>query len=165
MSFNPLKYQFKRFKINYNHSVFASITTIPLVISAKPCNQGQLEIIGIDLYIYRGPQIYSEFCQFMSYKHNNLMAMRQSWWDDQSTPSVAAEKQFLQQTLSEKGVYATPSLDDVKYFFFSLPSIIIVKGYALGFTNQLVKDMINQHIEINRHTLSARNQIKIQFRM
>ncbi|MCU4415801.1 hypothetical protein [Acinetobacter bereziniae] len=101
----------------------------------------------------------------MSYKHNNLMAMRQSWWNDESTATVKAEKQFFQQTLSEKGVYEAPSLEDVKYFFFSLPSIIIVKGYALGFTNQQVKDMISQHIEVNRQTLSARNEIKIQFRM
>lgn len=93
------------------------------------------------------------------------MAMRQSWWNDESTASVKAEKQFMQQTLSENGVYESPSLDDVKYFFFSLPSIIIVKGYALGFTNQLVKDMISQHIEVNRLSLSARNEIKIQFRM
>ena len=101
----------------------------------------------------------------MSYKHNNLMAMRQSWWNDESTATVKAEKHFFQQTLREKGVYETPSLEDVKYFFFSLPSIIIVKGYALGFTNQQVKDMISQHIEVNRQTLSARNEIKIQFRM
>jgi hypothetical protein len=33
------------------------------------------------------------------------MAMRQSWWNDESTATVKAEKQFFQQTLSEKGVY------------------------------------------------------------
>ena len=46
--------------------------------------------------------------------------MRQSWWNDESTPNVKIEKQFFQQTLSEQGVYEAPSLDDVKYFFFSL---------------------------------------------
>ena len=55
--------------------------------------------------------------------------MRQSWWNDESNPSVKIEKQFFQNTLNELGVYEAASLDDVKYFFFSLPSIIIVKGY------------------------------------
>lgn len=37
----------------------------------------------------------------MSYKHNNLMAMRQSYWDDESSSTVQAEKQFLRDTLVE----------------------------------------------------------------
>lgn len=101
----------------------------------------------------------------MSYKHNNLLAMRQSWWNDESNPSVQIEKQFFQNTLNELGVYETPSLDDVKYFFFSLPSIIIVKGYSLGFTNRSVKDMITHHIETNKQSLMLRKEIKIQYRM
>jgi len=101
----------------------------------------------------------------MSYKHNNLMAMRQTWWNDEFSPAVQAEKQFFYSILTKQGIYEAPSLDDVKYFFFGLPSIIIVKGYALGFTNQQVQDMIHQHIQSNKHTLSARKEIKIQFRM
>ncbi|MFW2076499.1 hypothetical protein ACG94X_02035 [Acinetobacter sp. ULE_I010] len=101
----------------------------------------------------------------MSYKHNNLMAMRQSWWDDEVNSSVKVEKQFFQLTLTEQGIYDDVTVDDVKYFFFSLPSIIIVKGYALGFTNQQVKNMISQHIQTNRQMLKDRENIKIQFTM
>ncbi|MEG0482616.1 MAG: hypothetical protein RR575_15945 [Acinetobacter sp.] len=101
----------------------------------------------------------------MSYKHNNLLAMRQSWWDDVSNPSVQTEKQFFQNTLTTLGVYEAASLDDVKYFFFSLPSIIIVKGYSLGFTNRSVQDMITHHIETNKQSLMLRKEIKIQYRM
>lgn len=101
----------------------------------------------------------------MSYKHNNLMAMRRSWWDDEVNSSVKVEKQFFQLTLTEQGIYDDVTVDDVKYFFFSLPSIIIVKGYALGFTNQQVKNMISQHIQTNRQMLKDRENIKIQFTM
>ena len=101
----------------------------------------------------------------MSYKHNNLMAMRQSWWDDEVNSSVKVEKQFFQLTLTEQGIYDDVTVDDVKYFFFSLPSIIIVKGYALGFTNQQVKNMISQHIQTNSQMLKDRENIKIQFTM
>ena len=93
------------------------------------------------------------------------MAMRQSWWDDEVNSSVKVEKQFFQLTLTEQGIYDDVTVDDVKYFFFSLPSIIIVKGYALGFTNQQVKNMISQHIQTNRQMLKDRENIKIQFTM
>lgn len=91
--------------------------------------------------------------------------MRQSWWDDEVNSSVKVEKQFFQLTLTEQGIYDDVTVDDVKYFFFSLPSIIIVKGYALGFTNQQVKNMISQHIQTNRQMLKDRENIKIQFTM
>lgn len=100
----------------------------------------------------------------MSYKHNNLMAMRQSWWDDSTSLSIT-EKQFFKQTLIDQGVYKAPTLEDVKFFFFSLPSIIIVKGYALGFTNENVLDMITQYIVLNKESLSNKIETKIQFRM
>lgn len=91
--------------------------------------------------------------------------MRQSWWDDEVNSSVKVEKQFFQLTLTEQGIYDDVTVDDVKYFFFSLPSIIIVKGYAFGFTNQQVKNMISQHIQTNRQMLKDRKNIKIQFTM
>ena len=91
--------------------------------------------------------------------------MRRSWWDDEVNSSVKVEKQFFQLTLTEQGIYDDVTVDDVKYFFFSLPSIIIVKGYALGFTNQQVKNMISQHIQTNRQMLKDRENIKIQFTM
>ena len=62
----------------------------------------------------------------MSYKHNNLMAMRHNYWDDESSPTVQEEKIFLRNTLIEEGIFKNATLDDTKYFFFTLPSIIIV---------------------------------------
>lgn len=93
------------------------------------------------------------------------MAMRVRYWDDLETNTVQVEKQFLQQLLIEQGVFQTPTLEDVKYFFFSLPSIIIVKGYALGFTNNDIKAMISQYIQENKSSLMQREALKIQYRM
>ncbi|RYL26629.1 hypothetical protein [Acinetobacter piscicola] len=101
----------------------------------------------------------------MSYKHNNLMAMRVRYWEDSETDTVKIEKQFLKQMLIEHGVFQAPTLEDVKYFFFSLPSIIIVKGYALGFTNGDIKNMISQYIQENKNSLMQHETLKIQYRM
>lgn len=101
----------------------------------------------------------------MSYKHNNLMAMRLSYWNDNTSPQVESEKQFFQNILNEHGIFQSASLEDAKYFFFSLPSIIIVKGYALGFSNHSVKNMINEYIRQNKKSLSERVNLKIQYRM
>ncbi len=101
----------------------------------------------------------------MSYKHNNLMAMRTNYWNDTQNPDVLIEKEFLQITLSEQNIYAEPSLDDAKYLFFNLPSIIIVKGYALGFMNNSVKSMIHEFIETHKVELQNKAEIKIKYRM
>ena len=93
------------------------------------------------------------------------MAMRQNYWNDTDSAQVANEKQFFQQTLIEHQIYTTPSEDDAKYLFFSLPSIIIVKGYALGFKLDSVQAMIFKHIQDNRSILKQKSDIKIQFRM
>ncbi len=45
----------------------------------------------------------------MSYKHNNLMAMRHRFWDE-SSDHVLNEKQFLQQTLIEQGIFNNATL-------------------------------------------------------
>ncbi|MCU4389194.1 hypothetical protein KTH73_00500 [Acinetobacter courvalinii] len=101
----------------------------------------------------------------MSYKHNNLMAMRQNYWDDESSSTVQAEKQFLQDLLIEEGVFKEATPDDTKYFFFTLPSIIIVKAYALGFHNSQVKRMLVKHIHTHRAALMKRATLKIQFKI
>ncbi|EPR82691.1 hypothetical protein L289_2785 [Acinetobacter gerneri DSM 14967 = CIP 107464 = MTCC 9824] len=93
------------------------------------------------------------------------MAMRQNYWNDSASSSVQQEKQFFQKILSEHGIYPKANLDDAKYFFFSLPSIIIVKGYALGFLDQTVKLMMSEFIEANKSALIQREQMKIQYRM
>ena len=93
------------------------------------------------------------------------MAMRQNYWNDTDSAQVANEKQFFQQTLIEQQIYTAPSEDDAKYLFFSLPSIIIVKGYALGFKHDSVQAMIFKHIQDNRSILKQKSDIKIQFRM
>lgn len=101
----------------------------------------------------------------MSYKHNNLMAMRKNYWDDEHSEQVQSEKQYFQQMLSEYQVFEQATLDDAKYVFFALPSIIIVKGYALGFMSTLVKTMILEFILTNKTQLSTRQVMKIQFRV
>ncbi|EPL1430363.1 hypothetical protein K3T19_001475 [Acinetobacter baumannii] len=100
----------------------------------------------------------------MSYKHNNLMAMRHRFWDE-SSDHVLNEKHFLQQTLIEQGIFNNATFDDVKYFFYTLPSIVIVKAHALGFMHDSVKQMVIQHIQANRMHLMQKAELKIQFKM
>lgn len=101
----------------------------------------------------------------MSYKHNNLIAMRENYWNDEQSQDVQREKLFLRETLLKNGVFQDPSLDDVKYVFFALPSIVIVKGYALGFQHNQIKTMIEQFIEENKTCLAQRQPVKIKFRL
>lgn len=93
------------------------------------------------------------------------MAMRKNYWDDEQSEQVQSEKQYFQQMLSEYQVFEQATLDDAKYVFFALPSIIIVKGYALGFMSTLVKTMILEFILTNKTQLSTRQVMKIQFRV
>ena len=101
----------------------------------------------------------------MSYKHNNLMAMRHNYWDDESSPTVQEEKIFLRNTLIEEGIFKNATLDDTRYFFFTLPSIIIVKAHALGFDHSHVKCMLIKHIHTNRAALMRKSSLKIQFKI
>ncbi|MPW44665.1 hypothetical protein D7V21_15045 [Acinetobacter guerrae] len=101
----------------------------------------------------------------MSYKHNNLFAMRETYWNDADSHHVQAEKQYFCDMLNQYGVFENASFEDAKYFFFTLPSIIIVKGYALGFMHKSVQAMIDQHIQGHVNQLKMRESLKIQFRM
>lgn len=101
----------------------------------------------------------------MSYKHNNLMAIRQNYWNDSFSKNVKIEKKFFQTLLNEQHIYADASLEDAKYLFFNLPSIIIVKGYSMGFQNDLVKNMIIEFIDNNKLSLQNKSILKIQYRM
>ena len=93
------------------------------------------------------------------------MAMRHNYWDDESSPTVQEEKIFLRNTLIEEGIFKNATLDDTKYFFFTLPSIIIVKAHALGFHHSHVKRMLIQHIHTNRAALMRKSSLKIQFKI
>ena len=93
------------------------------------------------------------------------MAMRQNWWNDAESPNVKIEKQFFQHVLTEQGIFSTATLEDAQYLFFSLPSIIIVKGYATGFQHPSVLKMMTQYIEHNKTQLMRREPIKIQYHM
>lgn len=104
-------------------------------------------------------------CPPMSYKHNNLLAMRHNYWHADDSEQVALEKQSLQMILSEYGVYEQASLEDAKYLFFSLPSDIIVKGYAMGFCHQRIQSMIIHYIQQHKTRLQTKQPIKIQFRL
>ena len=93
------------------------------------------------------------------------MAMRQNWWNDEHSSSVQTEKQFFQKILTELGIYTSATLEDAEYLFFNLPSIVIVKGYAIGFQHPNVEKMMAQFIESNKTQLIQRETIKIQYHM
>lgn len=107
----------------------------------------------------------NESLSSMSYKHNNLMAIRENYWKDEHSHHVQTEKHFFCNVLEEHGIFHEATLEDAKYFFFALPSIIIVKGYALGFMHDQVKQMIFKYIAQNKTYLQQRSQLKIQYRM
>ncbi len=93
------------------------------------------------------------------------MAMRQSYWNDVQSPKVIQEKEYFQQILIEQGIFQTATIEDAKQLFFSLPSIIIVKGYASGFLNHAVQHLISQHIQENKALLQQKTAMKIKFRL
>lgn len=101
----------------------------------------------------------------MSYKHNNLMAMRVNYWNDASSHHVQSEKSFFQHILNEHQVFQSPTLDDAKYLFFALPSIIIVKGYASSFSDEKVKLLIDQFVISNKTALMSRTEMKITYKI
>lgn len=101
----------------------------------------------------------------MSYKHNNLMAMRINYWNDQSSIQTQKEKSFFQKLLIKHRIFEDATLEDAQYFFFSLPSIVIVKGYAVGFLNDTVVQMLEQHIDKNKNILISRSELKIIYQM
>ncbi|WP_374666466.1 hypothetical protein [Acinetobacter sp.] len=99
----------------------------------------------------------------MSYKHNNLMAMRQSYWNDSLSAQVMEEKKFFQQVLMQYEIFPAPTAEDAKHLFFSFPSIIIVKGYASGFMHQSVQKLIFQHVQSHKFELQQKSEMKIKF--
>lgn len=101
----------------------------------------------------------------MSYKHNDLRAIRQSYWLDEQSDKVQTEKFYFQQLLIEHEIFQSATLDDAKYLFFTLPSIIIVKGYALGFMSTLVNKMLTDYIIAHKDALSQRKPLKVQYRI
>lgn len=91
--------------------------------------------------------------------------MRLYYWNDQSSEKIQNEKSFFQKILIKHGIFQEATIDDAEYFFFSLPSIIIIKGYALGFLNHTVVQMLEKHIDQNRNNLISRSELKIQYQM
>ena len=89
--------------------------------------------------------------------------MRHQYWNDAISTTVQQEKQYLRQLLIDQHIFPDASLDDAQYLFFSLPSAIILKGYAQGFCNNLVHGMICQYIQTNQQQLKQRSPLKIQF--
>ena len=101
----------------------------------------------------------------MSYKHNNLMAMRQSYWDDAQSQTVQSEKKYFQQMLVDLDIFPQATIENARALFFSLPSIVIVKGYASGFTHTEVHNLIKQHIEAHKLELQQNSSVKIKFNL
>ena len=101
----------------------------------------------------------------MSYKHNNLLAMRQQYWSDEQSEQVQQEKAYFCALLHELEVYPNASLQDAQYLFFNLPSIVIVKGYALGFRDGQVYELIVRFIQQYKTQLMQKSCVKIQYKM
>lgn len=99
----------------------------------------------------------------MSYKHNNLITMREQYWQDQSA-QVRSEKAALQQWLQEQQLFVQPSLEDAKYVFFQLPSHIIIQGYALGFMHPQVKNLVFSFLTAQKTQLMQKLPFKVAFR-
>lgn len=99
----------------------------------------------------------------VSYKHNNLMAIRKNYWCDDSL-KVQQEKTYLKSLLEQQHIFSNMQESDLEYFFFSLPSEVIVKGYALGFMHQRVKDMLLQYMLENKSRLAKREVLKVKYR-
>lgn len=93
------------------------------------------------------------------------MAMRQNWWNDENSTRVQIEKLFFQKILTEQGIFTSATLEDAQYLFFNLPSIVIVKGYAIGFQHPDVEQMMTQYMQDNKVQLMRRETIKIQYHM
>lgn len=101
----------------------------------------------------------------MSYKHNDLWAMRERYWSDEHSTRVQEEKALFRTLLEQYKVCTSADLNDAKYLFFSLPSIIIVKGYALGFQHPKVYELMVQYIEKTKTELQQKQPVKIQFKL
>lgn len=99
----------------------------------------------------------------MSYKHNNLLAMREQYWQDQSEQAMQ-EKFALQQLLQQYEVFTRPNLDDTRYVFFHLPSQIIIQGYALGFVHQQVQALVVHFLQERKLQLQQKLPFPVQYR-
>ncbi|MEB3766577.1 hypothetical protein [Acinetobacter sp. MD2] len=100
----------------------------------------------------------------MSYKHNNLMAMRLRYWQEASI-SVQNNKQSLKVFLEQQQLFSQVSEDELEYFFFSLPSHVVMRAHSLGFDHHQVMAMMTTHIATHRQQLSCRKDIKIKYRL
>lgn len=101
----------------------------------------------------------------MSYKHNNLLAMRQQYWSDEQSVQVQQEKAYFCSLLQALEIYPTATLEDAEYLFFNLPSSVIIKGYALGFQHTEVYELIVRFIQQYKTQLMQKSCVKIQFKM
>ncbi|MEB3753857.1 hypothetical protein [Acinetobacter sp. MD2(2019)] len=99
----------------------------------------------------------------MSYKHNNLMAMRLRYWQENSA-SVQQDKQDLKKFLIAQQLFADVSEQDLHYFFFSLPSQIIIKAHALGFSHHHVVQMMQSYVADHQIQLKNKQSMKIKYR-
>lgn len=100
----------------------------------------------------------------VSYKHNNLMAMRVRYWHEDSL-TVKQNKQQLKVFLEQQQVFAHVSEQELHYFFFSLPSSIIMKAHTLGFADQQVIEMMTTYIAEHQQQLRNKEELKIKYRI
>ena len=93
------------------------------------------------------------------------MAIRNKFWNEDPSIRVVSEKQFLRDFLTQHQIFENTSLEDVKYFFYCLPSIIIVKAYGLGFLHESVITLMQQFVQQHHEQLSSRADFQIKFNL
>ena len=76
----------------------------------------------------------------MSYKHNNLMAMRERYWNDTENNHVDTEKAYFQKLLQQQGIYECATIEDARYFFLVCRASSLLKVMHMDLcTNQYKK--------------------------
>lgn len=100
----------------------------------------------------------------MSYKNNGLKKLRENYWNKDSERNKK-EKLFLKELLLEHQVFLEINEVNLKFFFDSLPSEVILKAYGLGFKNDLIKRLLITHIEKNKNALKEGKLIKTEYKI
>lgn len=92
------------------------------------------------------------------------MAMRVRYWHENSL-EVQRDKQQLKIFLEQQCLFAQVSEKELQYFFFSLPSNIIIKAHALGFGHHQVMEMMMTYIAAHQQQLQNKEELKIKYRI
>ena len=90
--------------------------------------------------------------------------MRVRYWHE-DTLTVKQEKQQLKLFLDQQSLFDLVSDQELKYFFFSLPSSIVMKAHTLGFAHHQVIEMMMTYINAHQQQLKNKQELKIKYRV